>query len=317
MIKKKRTATALAGLAFILIAAVGWAVAGCQARPKGEIGVMITRAPTSRSTITPANSGAPDRAGSPTPAPPALVPTDQPDPGEAFVPAGYHLVFSDEFNGATLNTKKWNTLAPWGVQWYSDSGQKQAFVPSAVSVGNGIVRFTAQPANGDPNANGQPYTSGSITTNRAFTHGYYEARVKVPEGQGLWPALWLTSSTRWPPEWDIFEIISGTDYGFPHPLSGGKCSWVKGAAGSDNTYKVPDQYGVYHIYGFLWTATDITWYVDGVLTEHYAINAAAGAGDAYWWNVSLQVGGNWPGDPDSTTPFPAYMDVDYMRLYQK
>jgi hypothetical protein len=57
--------------------------------------------------------------------------------------------------------------------------------------------------------------------------------------------------------------------------------------------------------------------VDGVLTEHYAIDVETDGGDPFWWAVSLQVGGTWPGNPDSTTPFPASMDVDYMRLYQK
>jgi beta-glucanase (GH16 family) len=248
---------------------------------------------------------------------PTAIPTDQPDPGESYVPSGYRLVFSDEFDGTALDLDKWNILAPWGVQWYADSKQQQAFVASAVTVENGIARFTAQPGGGDPEANGQPYTSGGITSNGTFTYGYYEARVKLPAGKGLWPAFWLTSATRWPPEWDIFEVIGGVNYGFPHPLEGGKCTWVEGAAGSDNSYIVPDQYGVFHIYGFLWSPSDTYWYVDGLLTEHYAIEVETDGGDPFWWAVSLQVGGTWPGNPDSTTPFPAAMDVDYMRLYQK
>jgi beta-glucanase (GH16 family) len=311
MITKKRLAITLVILAFIIVVAVRGAGIGGSTRHTGENATMNSRTPTPTSSSTPA------LVSKRTPTPTIIGAVDQPDPGSAYVPAGYHLVFNDEFDGSSLDTHKWNTLAPWGVQWYADSNQKQAFVVSAVAVHNGIAQFTAQPSHGHPDANGQPYTSGGITTNGAFTYGYFEARVKVPIGQGLWPALWLTSSTRWPPEWDIFEIIDGIDYGYPHPLSGGRCSWVEGAAGGDDMYKLPDLYGVYHIYGFLWTPSDIYWYVDGVLTEHYAINAAAGADDSFWWNVSLQVGGSWPGDPDGTTPFPAYMDVDYMRLYQK
>jgi len=254
-------------------------------------------------------------SNTPTPTPSEAV--DRPDPGLSYVPDNYHLVFNDEFNGNSLNKEKWNTLAPWGVQFYDDSQQKQAFVPAGVTVANGIARFTAQPANGVSEANGQPYISGGITSNGTFTYGYYEARVKVPVGKGLWPAFWLTSSTRWPPEWDIFEIIDGINYGFPHPLNDGKCVWVEGAAGKDNTYNVPNQYGFYHIYGFRWTPTDVYWYVDGILTEHYAIEVATDGGDPFWWNISLQIGGSWPGDPDESTAFPAYMDVDYMRVYQK
>jgi hypothetical protein len=238
------------------------------------------------------------------------------DPGTTYVPAGYSLVFSDEFTGATLDTNKWNTLGPWGVQFFADSHQQQAFVPEAVTLGNGVLSFTARPSNGAANANGQPYTSGSITTNRTFTHGYFEARVKMPAGKGFWPAYWVTSSTRWPPEWDIFEIIDNVIYGYPHPIQGGTCRFVEGAAGSDSTYQIANLYGIYHVYGFRWTATDIYWYVDGVLTEHYAINDAAGANDPFWLNISFQIGGDWPGNPDGSTPFPAHMDVDYMRVYQ-
>jgi beta-glucanase (GH16 family) len=237
-----------------------------------------------------------------------------PDPGTTCVPAGYQLIFSDEFSSGSLDTSKWNTLAPYGVQWYSDSNQKQAFVPQAVSQSGGLVTFTATRSNGG--TNGQPYASGSITTNRTFTYGYYEARARVPAGKGFWPAYWLTSSTRWPPEWDIFEIIDGVIFGYTHPVAGGKCTFVEGAAGSDSTYTMPNLYGTFHVYGFRWTSTDIYWYVDGTLTEHYSINAAAGAADPFWLNLSLQVGGDWPGDPSSSTPFPGHMDVDYVRVYQ-
>jgi len=237
------------------------------------------------------------------------------DPGVTLVPAGYRLVFSDEFSGNTLDRSKWNTLGPWGVQFYEDSKQLQAFVPEAIRLQNGYAVLTADHASG-PGAAGQPYTSGSLTTNRTFTGGYFEARVRVPAGKGLWPAYWLTSSTRWPPEWDIFEIIDGTIFGSKHPVTGGKCTFIEGVAGADSTYQPGHVYGVFHVYGFKWTPTDLYWYVDSVLTQHYAIDAAAGAKDAMWLNLSLQVGGDWPGAPDSTTPFPSHMDIDYVRIYQ-
>ena len=242
---------------------------------------------------------------------------EAPDPGDAYVPDGYTLVFNDEFTSAALDTDKWSTLGPWDVQFFEDSKQKQAFVPEAVTLSDGVLIFTADHANGAGNANGQPYTSGSVTTHETFTHGYFEARVKVPAGKGFWPAYWLTSADRWPPEWDIFEIIDNVIYGYPHPIKAGKCQFVEGAAGADSTYMIDNLYGSYHVYGFQWTATDTYWWVDGKLTEHYAVDAAAGANDPYWLNVSFQVGGDWPGDPDGSTPFPGHMDVDYMRVYQQ
>jgi len=54
-----------------------------------------------------------------------------------------------------------------------------------------------------------------------------------------------------------------------------------------------------------------------VLTEHDAVDAAAGSGDPFWLNLSLQIGGDWPGSPDAATPFPAHMDIDYVRVYEQ
>jgi len=186
--------------------------------------------------------------------------------------------------------------------------------PEAVSLADGVVTFTAQHSTG--NTNGQPYSSGSITTNGTFTYGYIEARVRVPAGKGFWPTFWLASTSRSPPEWGIAEIVDGLIYGNPHPVSGGKCTFVEGAAGSDSSYMIANVYDSFHVYGFKWTVSDLTWYVDGTLTEHYAVDAASGVGDPYWLNLSLQVGGDWPGNPDATTTFPAKMDVDYVRVYQ-
>jgi beta-glucanase (GH16 family) len=236
------------------------------------------------------------------------------DPQSAYVPAGYRLVFSDEFAGSKLDTARWSTRAPWNVQWFEDSNQLHAFVPEAVTLSGGAAQLTATHSQGG--TAGQPYSSGSLTTRRTFTRGYVEARVKVPAGKGLWPAFWLTSSTRWPPEWDIFEIVNGVNHGYAHPAAGGKATFMGGAAGEDARYTVPNQYGVNHVYGFKWTANSLVWHVDGVVTQHYAVDAAAGAGDAFWLNLSLQVGGDWPGAPDASTPFPATMSVDYVRVYQ-
>jgi beta-glucanase (GH16 family) len=236
------------------------------------------------------------------------------DPKTRFVPAGYALVFSDEFTGGALDTSKWSTRAPWNVQWFEDSNQLQAFVPEAVTLGLGVARLTAARSRG--NTAGQPYSSGSLTTKRTFTRGYFEARVKVPAGKGFWPAFWLTSSTRWPPEWDIFEIVRGVDHGYAHPAPGGKATFMGGPAGNDGTYVVENQYDHHHVYGFKWTSSELIWYVDGVLTQRYAVNAASGVNDAFWLNLSLQVGGDWPGAPDASTPFPSAMVIDYVRVYQ-
>jgi beta-glucanase (GH16 family) len=237
------------------------------------------------------------------------------DPGTRFVPAGYKLVFSDELNGSVLDTTKWSTRAPWNVQWFEDSNQKQAFVPSAIELQGGVAHLIASRSKGG--TAGQPYASGSLTTRRTFRHGYFEARMSVPAGKGFWPAFWLTSSTRWPPEWDIAEIIDGVDYAYAHAAAGGKRTFLGGPAGSDASYVVPNQYGVQHVYGFEWTASQLTWFVDGVVTQRYGVDASSGANDSFWLNISLQVGGDWPGDPDASTTFPSELRLDYVRVYQR
>jgi beta-glucanase (GH16 family) len=237
------------------------------------------------------------------------------DPGTTYVPAGYHLTFADEFSNGTLDTTKWNTAAPWNVKWYPDSHQLQAFIPESVKLKDGKASLIASHSLG--NTDGQPYASGSITSNRTFTYGYFETRVLLPAGKGFWPAYWLTSSVRWPPELDIFEVVDGVDYSYTHTVPGGVFKFIDGAAGSDSAYPLPNPYGVYHVYGFRWTATELYRYVDGLLTEHDTIDAASGSGDPFWLNLSLQVGGDWPGSPDASTPFPAQMDIDYVRVYEQ
>lgn len=234
-----------------------------------------------------------------------------------FVPAGYRKVFGDEFNG----TKdagfydRWNTLAPWGVQWYSDSDQKQAFIDEGVILRDGRCTFEAKKSD-VLLSNYQWISSGSITTNRTFVHGYFEARVWMPDAdqKGAWPAFWLTSSTRWPPEWDIFEVVSSnwrTLYHYDH-MPSGQSSW--NISGSSE-YRGVDVRDGFHIYALLWTSSEVSWYVDGVLTRKIGISGAGD--DTMWLNVSQQVGGTWPGYPDASTQWPMLMHVDYVRVYQK
>jgi beta-glucanase (GH16 family) len=158
-------------------------------------------------------------------------------------------------------------------------------------------------------------------------YGRIEARIKLPKGQGLWPAFWLLGSDfshlGWPAcgEIDIMENIGsepskvhgslhGPGYSGGHPLSG--------------VFTLPDQtrFGDdYHVFAIEWEPRAIRFYVDGTLYETQTPdNVPAGErwvfDHPFYLVLNVAVGGYWPGNPDATTKFPESMLVDYVRVYR-
>jgi beta-glucanase (GH16 family) len=240
-----------------------------------------------------------------------------PDPGSAYVPEGYKLVFSDEFNDPAIDTAKWETLAPFSQPHLND--EIECYQPEGVILANGMCILRAEEM-ATTCGGRHTWRSGAITSKSTRTYGYYEARIKVPQGQGLWPAFWLTSSKRWPPEWDIMEIPNsvGTLYQYMHPTKGTRVSWLEGIEGSDSIYSagegMPNPYSGFVIYGCESTPQGVKLWINGKLTAQWAVSADAE--DPMWVSVNLAVGGKWPGAPDATTPRPADMYIDYVRVYQ-
>ncbi|NEA31658.1 glycoside hydrolase family 16 protein [Streptomyces sp. SID13031] len=171
-------------------------------------------------------------------------------------------------------------------------------------------------------------TSARITTKEKFDQAYgrFEARIKTPAGQGLWPAFWMMGNdideVDWPGngEIDIMEIIGkepGTLYGTVHGPGyhsengpGGQTSLPAGQKWSD----------AFHVYSVEWSPAQILWKVDG--RQYLRItpaNLPAGAkwvfDHEFYLLLNLAVGGVWPGPPNSATAFPAKMLVDYVRVY--
>jgi beta-glucanase (GH16 family) len=228
----------------------------------------------------------------------------QANKGDLNVPADWIQVFSEDFNGTSLNTDLWTPGLPYpNVDHLND--ELEHYRAGNILISNGICTLTAT-----KDENGNIY-SGCITTKVGYKFGHTEARIKLPKGKGYWPAYWTTSSDgRWPPEWDILEVVNMNNdiYGYPHPLRGGQCTFVEGAAGKDCLYTsvegAPNIYDQYVIFGFTWTSTDLYWYVNGVMTEHFRVSPTAGSNDHFWILLNLAVGGKWPGNPDETTPWP-------------
>ena len=163
------------------------------------------------------------------------------------------------------------------------------------------------------------YTSGMVMTGGekyyippgfTFTYGYMEARVRIPAGKGLWPAFWtLPASYTYPPEIDMMEILGDTPsvVHMHYHYSGGNIG---------STWTGPDFSAGWHTFAADWEPGLVVWYVDGVERFRYA-NSSTVTSSPMYVLLDLAVGGDWPGPPDATTVFPAYYDVDYVRIWQK
>jgi beta-glucanase (GH16 family) len=158
------------------------------------------------------------------------------------------------------------------------------------------------------------FTSGIITSFASFnlTYGYVEVRAKVPKGRGLWPAVWLAPKDEsWPPEIDILEIRGdrpNSNLMTNHYLQG------KTPEQTDHGWTGPDFSKGFHTFGLEWSPKRITWYIDGLERFHTTIGIPS---KPMYVIANLAVGGDWPGSPDATTRFPSYLDLAYIRVYQR
>lgn len=244
----------------------------------------------------------------------------------------WKLVFDDEFNGTSLDTTKWVSCFRWGdsAGCGSTSTPQNWYLPGNVAVSNGILKLTARNQPVVENGITYPYTSAMITTGPldstqspakfAFTYGYVEIRAKVPKGQGLWPALWaLPIDNNWPAEIDGSEILSGAGlttytntmtYHYKDVTTN-----TMQSSGTDWTSPV-DLASGFHVYAVDWEPDGIHWYVDGFERRSAFIDSKNITAKQMYLLVQLQVGGSWPGSPDSRTPFPSDYEVDYVRVWQ-
>ncbi len=238
---------------------------------------------------------------------------------------GANLVFADEFNGPSLDTSKWRTCAWWAATTCSieSNNEQELYTPNNVSVANGMLDLQArQQSSVAWNGKTYNYTSGMISSGGlsgssapgfTYKYGYAEARVKVPAGQGLWPAFWtLPSDYSWPPEIDAMEILGNqpnTTYMHYHYLDGSGAEQGPGLG-----WTGPDFSAGWHTFGVDWQPNAITWYVDGVARWSFT-DAAMITAKPQYLVLNLAVGGNWPGPANATTPFPSDYLVDYVRVW--
>ena len=183
------------------------------------------------------------------------------------------------------------------------------------SVENGVLTIAADRT--PPDMMGklwfQPYTSGLLTTEKSFSqlYGYFEMRAKLPYGHGLWPAFWLVPETGdWPQEIDVVEAVGDEGPSAVHVTE------HHGAQGLVEKVSFPalvKNYADYNIYGVLWRPDAIIWYING--RQVARTPTPPEMHKPMYMLVNLGVGGDWPGAPDASTPFPAKMQIDWIRAY--
>lgn len=245
---------------------------------------------------------------------------------------GYNVLWHDEFNADVLNDEIW-TREVREAGWTNNELQSYEDSEENVFVKDGSLHLKAIKT-GD-----RSYTSGKVNSqNKAdFTYGKVVARAMIPEGKGLWPAIWMMPQDeehygQWPKcgEIDIMEALcddvatsySTIHYGEPH-------------AEQQGTYKIANVLkdgtlsNKFHDYSVEWEPGEMRFFVDDikVLTVNDWFTAVQGEDEKpypapfdqpFFVQMNLAVGGNWPGDPDENTDFDkAEFVIDYVRVYQK
>lgn len=256
-------------------------------------------------------------------------------------PAFNTLVFADEFNGPAGSAP---SSANWTIETKTFSNEElQSYTNSAQNVqldGESHLVLTARKESHE----GKEYTSGRIAAKSfkteeaarvSFLYGRLEARIKVPLGQGFWPAFWAVGtndgSAGWPQcgEFDMLEIYGkptvnqiGNIHGWQ---SSGEHKWQAQTTAPGTLWTPTKLSEAFHTYGAIWTPESVQLQIDG---QTYAVKdrniTPVGVGAQWPFNagvpfypiLDLAVGGTAVEPPNESTPFPSKMEVDWVRVYQ-
>lgn len=209
-----------------------------------------------------------------------------------------------------------STLSSNGEQeWYINSNDPATSSVVPWTVQNGILTITGSiaPASIQPLINNYQYVSGELNTYHSFSqlYGFFEARMELPAGQGLWPAFWMIPENgSWPPEIDIMEVLGNNPtelYTSIH--SGTAANEINGGGGET----VADTSKAYHEFAVDWTPTTITWYFDNKAV--LSLPTPSDMNVPMYLEINLAMGGAWPGNINGTTPLPAQMHVANVQAY--
>jgi beta-glucanase (GH16 family) len=242
----------------------------------------------------------------------------------------WKLAWSDEFNGSTIDSSKW-VLETGGGGWGNDELEYYTTRPQNSFVKDGHLVIHAQQEHfAGPDGVSRDFTSARMKTQGKFsqTYGRYEAMIKIPRGQGIWPAFWMLGDdiekSGWPAsgEIDIMENIGKEPTLVHGTIHGPGYSGDKGPSAS---FALPgnDRFADdFHLYAIEWEPNVVRFYVDSHL---YSTRTPADLPKGAKWVydhpffllLNVAVGGGWPGNPDATSVFPQEMLVDYVRDYTR
>ncbi|QLH20493.1 family 16 glycosylhydrolase [Streptomyces sp. Rer75] len=246
-------------------------------------------------------------------------------------PSAPTAAFTDTFDGpagGAVDAARWGYETGDNVnnherQYYTD-GTKNAALD-----GQGNLVITARkenPANYSCWYGRCEYTSARLSTARTFTtaYGHVESRMKLPRGQGMWPAFWMLGndigSAGWPNcgEIDVMENV-GYEPGTVHGTIHGPGYSGSGGIGAGYTLPGGAKFSdAFHTFAVDWSPNKITWSVDGNVYQTRTpadLNGNRWAFDhPFYLILNLAVGGYWPGDPDGSTTFPQQLVVDYVKV---
>jgi beta-glucanase (GH16 family) len=244
------------------------------------------------------------------------------------------LAWSDEFSspdGSTPDTKKW-TYDIGGKGWGNQELEYYTKRKENARIENGSLVITAlrETYTGADGVT-RDYTSARLKTQGLFTqvYGRFEARIRIPEGQGMWPAFWMLGenipSAGWPKcgEIDIMENV-GKEPGAVHGSLHGP-STERPTSDLTAIFSLPAGQSFaddFHLYAIEWEPDIVRFYVDANLYATFNSSQWPAGGKwvfdhPFFIILNLAVGGNWPGGPDASTKFPQSMLVDYVRVYTK
>ncbi|NVK11436.1 MAG: glycoside hydrolase family 16 protein [Gammaproteobacteria bacterium] len=275
----------------------------------------------------------------------------------------WQLIYNEDFDGNALDRSIWhNEVNCYGggnneLQCYTD-GNHNVFVDDGHLIIEARQESFSGPAHFDDSPEYDPrdqsvtrdYTSARIRTKHALDiqYGRVEVRAKLPQGQGLWPAIWMLPTENryggWPHsgEIDIMEVVNLNSEGAENLVYGTLHygdTWPNNSYSHTKSGIAPAPWANFHEYAIEWEQSEIRWYIDG---EHYATQRPATADQDGWFTYPIEngqtleatsangmpfnhpfhlilnvaVGGDWPGDVGSETTFPQQMMIDYVRVYR-
>lgn len=242
----------------------------------------------------------------------------------------WKLIWSDEFDQGKIDAKNWN-LQVEDAGRFNDEWQRYTDSKDNAYIENGSLVIEAKHTTNKHGMN--QYTSARLNTanKQVWTYGKISARIKLPEGKGIWPAFWMLGAnidenggdTPWPQcgEIDILELY-GTkddaavevnahfaDSAKQHAFMGAKTYQLNRGNFSED----------FHVFDFVWTREKLAWFVDGNEVTSMPIDQPhlSEFHKPFFLLLNIAVGGTFAGRPDHTTVFPQKMYVDWVRVYQE